>query len=1222
MSRLALAAVLALCLPASADQPKTVAERTNYQETSRHADVLAFCDDLAKQFPTVKRTDFGKSGQDRPLPLLILSDPPVATVEAAAKSDKTKVLVFANIHAGEVDGKEAVLALARDLATAKSDLLKKLVLLIVPNLNPDGNEKISPKNRTSQNGPPAVGERANAGGFDLNRDFVKLETPEIRALVRLVDKTDPLLIIDCHTTNGSYHRYTLTYDGPRHPGSGDKLVSLGQDTFLPEMARKVKAATGFDTFPYGNFTRDRSQWESYPCQPRYGIQYLALRGRVALLSESYTYASFADRVKASYAFVKAGLEVAVEKADELKKVSADARKLKTPLVLRTKSVVEKKATVLGYEEAVKDGRRTKTDKTKDYPVELVTKVEPTQTVALPAAYYVPPTAPAAIETLRRHGIKVDELREDIVLDVELATVKELKREERAFQKHRVVTLESEWKPGEAKLHAGGALVKTDQPLGRLAAYLLEPDSDDGLAAWEFFNEFTAVGSAYPVYRLKDAPAVFTGAPRPLPEDRPAPKPVTADTQIGGGFGGGRRGGFGGATDWVDADHFLQTRDGKLLKVDARTGRSEPFVDPAKLKKSLAALKEVSPTTADQIARQPFFRMDKAKTGTLFDLGGDTGFAYFDGRPAVRFTKSPGGKEFLTLAPTGDRVAYVRGGNLYAAAGGKDVQLTTDGGGQILNGKADWVYEEEIFNRNGRAFWWSTDGKQLAFMRFDDTPVKPFHLTQMFPARGVLETIPYPKAGDPNPTVKIGVASADGGPVQFLSLTGYKPEDTVVSRVGWLPGTNTPFAYVQNRTQTWLDVVTWPDPASAPRVLFRETTKAWVEDLGEPHRLKDGSLLFLSERSGYKHVYHYTADGKLIRPLTTGDWEVKSVARVDEDAGTLYVVGSKDTPTGTHLYRASLDGGAFARVTPAGGTHAVTLAPTGPLYLDRYADETTPARTAVFDLTTGKQVRMTDSNPMYERENFKWGKYERRQIPMSDGFLLEAAITYPHDFDPAKVYPVWLRTYAGPHAPTIRDGWSPRVGEQSLANLGVIVFQVDPRSASGKGAVSAWACYKQMGVSELKDLEEAVKWLCQNPWADAKRVGIQGHSYGGFMTAYALTHSKVFSAGISGAPPTDWKLYDSIYTERYMLTPQENKDGYAKTSVVAAAGNLHGKLLLLHGLVDDNVHFQNTAQLVDALQRANKDFEVMFYPRARHGIGGAHYQKLQLDFIKRALGLAR
>jgi dipeptidyl-peptidase-4 len=849
----------------------------------------------------------------------------------------------------------------------------------------------------------------------------------------------------------------------------------------------------------------------------------------------------------------------------------------------------------------------------------MTKVEATKTVELPAAYYVPPGFAAAVEALQRHGVKLDELREDLLVAAELSIVNELKKADRPYQGHAAVSLEVAREPGQAMLAAGGVLVKTDQPLGRLAAYLLEPESDDGLAAWNFFDAKLESGKPYPVLRLKDTPPVFAGPPRPLPEDRPTPKPVTADAQIGGGFAGGRRG-FGGGTDWLDADHYLQTRDGKLLKVNARTGRGEPFVDPAKLRQSLKALKDVTDATADLIVRQPSFRMDKAKTGTLFDLGGDTGFAYFDGRPAVRLTNSPGGKEFLTLAPTGDRVGYVRDGNLYAsAAGGREVQLTKDGGGRILNGKADWVYEEEIFNRNAKAFWFSPDGKQLAFMRFDDTPVKPFHLTQMFPARGALEVIPYPKAGDPNPTVKIGVVPADGGPVKFLDLNGYNPEDTVISRVGWLPGTTTPFAYVQNRTQTWLDVVTWPDLGSAPRVLFRETTKAWVEDLGEPHRLKDGSLLFLSERSGYKHVYHYAADGKLIRPVTTGDWEVKSLARVDEETGTVYVVGSKDSPTGTALYRAKLDGTGFARVTPAGGTHTVTLAPTGPLYIDRYSDETTPAKTAVFDLD-GKRVRITDNNPVYERDNYKWGKYERRQIPMGDGFVLEAAITYPHDFDPAKVYPVWLKTYAGPHAPTVRDGWTPRVAEQSLANLGVIVFQVDPRSASGKGAVSAWACYKQMGVSELKDLEEAVKWLCQNPWADSKRVGIQGHSYGGFMTAYALTHSKVFSAGIAGAPPTDWKLYDTIYTERYMLTPQENKEGYAKTSVVAAAANLHGKLLLLHGLMDDNVHFQNTAQLADALQRANKDFEVMFYPRARHGIGGPHYQKLQLDFIKRALGL--
>jgi dipeptidyl-peptidase-4 len=193
-------------------------------------------------------------------------------------------------------------------------------------------------------------------------------------------------------------------------------------------------------------------------------------------------------------------------------------------------------------------------------------------------------------------------------------------------------------------------------------------------------------------------------------------------------------------------------------------------------------------------------------------------------------------------------------------------------------------------------------------------------------------------------------------------------------------------------------------------------------------------------------------------------------------------------------------------------------------------------------------------------------------------------------------------------------------DNSLASSGIVVFRVDPRSASGKGAQSAWACYKQLGVQELKDLEEAVAWLCKNSWADATRVGISGHSYGGFMAAFALTHSKTFSAGIASAPVTDWKLYDTIYTERYMLTPKENPEGYAKSSCVAAAKNLHGRLLLIHGMIDDNVHMQNSVQFMDALQRAGKDFEMMFYPQARHGIGSQHYSKLQNEFIRRTMGV--
>jgi len=270
-------------------------------------------------------------------------------------------------------------------------------------------------------------------------------------------------------------------------------------------------------------------------------------------------------------------------------------------------------------------------------------------------------------------------------------------------------------------------------------------------------------------------------------------------------------------------------------------------------------------------------------------------------------------------------------------------------------------------------------------------------------------------------------------------------------------------------------------------------------------------------------------------------------------------------------------------------------------------------------TDGAAVRVMDTNPVYQREEYRTGKFQMVQIKTPDDFVLEGSVLYPPSFDPKKRYPVWFMTYAGPHAPEVRDSWDDgRVEDEMLAQLGFIVFRCDPRSASGKGAVSAWTAYKQLGVQELKDVECAIGWLCKQPGVDAARVGISGHSYGGFMTAYAMTHSKRFAAGIASAPVTDWHNYNSIYTERYVGTPKENPKGYEATSVVRAARDLHGKLLLVHGLMDDNVHAQNSIALVDALQRADKDFDVMFYPRSRHGIRGPHYQRLTLDFMRKAL----
>ncbi len=260
-----------------------------------------------------------------------------------------------------------------------------------------------------------------------------------------------------------------------------------------------------------------------------------------------------------------------------------------------------------------------------------------------------------------------------------------------------------------------------------------------------------------------------------------------------------------------------------------------------------------------------------------------------------------------------------------------------------------------------------------------------------------------------------------------------------------------------------------------------------------------------------------------------------------------------------------------------------------------------------------------------QDDYQFGSRELVKIPARDGFILEGELILPPGLDPSSTepHPVWFMTYAGPHTPTVSDAWNGgRVYDQSLASEGFVVFRVDPRSASGKGAISAWSAYKKLGVQELEDIKDAIGWLKKKPYVDGSRIGMAGHSYGGFMTSYAMTHCDLFAAGIAGAPVTDWRDYDSIYTERFMLTPQENPKGYAETSVVRAASKLHGRLLIAHGGIDDNVSVRNTLHFVQALQVANKDFELMIYPSSRHGINAAHYQKLQLDFIRRTLGNPR
>lgn len=482
----------------------TTAERTNYVETSSHADVMGYCTDLAKRSPLVKLTEFGTSTEGKKLPLLILSDPPVATAEEAKKAGKPVVMSFANIHAGEVDGKEAMLMLARDLAEKKSDLLKTFVVLIAPNFNPDGNDKFG-NNRPGQNGPPRTGVRPNGQYMDLNRDFVKVETPEVRALLNVINTWNPLVVIDCHTTNGSYHRYTLTYDTPRYVAVDPKLVDFGQNTLLPDVTKKVKAATGFDTFQYGNFTQNQATWAptGYSGTPRFGIQCIGVRGCVGILSESYSYASFEDRVKATYAFVKGIFEHAAENLAAVKAVVAAASAPRETIGLRSKHVAAGgPVKVMGYESARREGGKPVYGPPKDFSIPVMTKMEATLTVTRPGIYLIDPKYAKAVEALRHHGVAVEVLKEDVTVPAEVYTVTEVVKAQRPFQGHTTVDrVEVEKKAEDYAAKSGTFAVRTNQRLGNLAVYLLEPQSEDGLVTWNYFDEGLKAKAVYPVRRV-------------------------------------------------------------------------------------------------------------------------------------------------------------------------------------------------------------------------------------------------------------------------------------------------------------------------------------------------------------------------------------------------------------------------------------------------------------------------------------------------------------------------------------------------------------------------------------------------------------------------------------------------------------------------------------------------------------------------------------------------
>jgi dipeptidyl-peptidase-4 len=682
--------------------------------------------------------------------------------------------------------------------------------------------------------------------------------------------------------------------------------------------------------------------------------------------------------------------------------------------------------------------------------------------------------------------------------------------------------------------------------------------------------------------------------------------------------------------WIDDVHYLWPKkgagdEGELLKVHALTGRTVPLFDVARVEKALAALEGVTPEDAKRAARRRSQTFNGSRTALVLEVGGDLYHYDLVGHRVRRLTRTPGLEEEPAVSPDGSRVAFVRGHDLFVVdvAGSGERRLTTDGSDNVLNGKLDWVYQEEIYGRGKfRAHWWSPDSRRLAFLRLDQTAVPRYTVVDEIPRHASVETYPYPKAGDPNPKVSVGMVSVSDGRPVWVDTRTYGEEILVVD-VGFTPDSAEVVFQVQDREQTWLDLNVADPATGAVRRILRETTPAWVDPLGAPRWLPDGGFLWLSERTGWKHLYRYTRAGGGGRAVTAGEWEIRNLHGFDAKGGWAYFSATERSPIAPDVYRVTLDGGAIERLSQAPGSHAAVFNPSFSLYVDTRSDLTTPPQVRLHR-AEGTLVRVIDDNPVPALARYRLVRPERVQVPTRDGFPMEALLFKPPDFDPSRKYPVYQHTYGGPHAPQVKDAWggAAYMFHQLLAQRGIVVWICDNRSASGKGAQSAWPAYKRLGELELQDVEDGLDWLSNQGWVDTTRIGINGWSYGGLMVAYALTHSDRFAMGIAGAPVTDWHNYDTVYTERYMLTPEHNPDGYRRTSSVRAADRLRGRLLLMHGGIDDNVHVQNSVQFAYELQKAGKPFQYMVYPKSRHGVSDphqvAHLRATMLAFIEETL----
>lgn len=617
---------------------------------------------------------------------------------------------------------------------------------------------------------------------------------------------------------------------------------------------------------------------------------------------------------------------------------------------------------------------------------------------------------------------------------------------------------------------------------------------------------------------------------------------------------------------------------------------------------------------------------------LFPLGGE--LYLYDlagtGKAAVRRLTNGGG--FATdpkISPKGGFVSFVRDRDLWVVdlTSGQEVRLTTDGSDTIGNGVAEFVADEEMDRHTG--YWWAPDDSALAFARIDESPVPVQKRYEVYPDRTDVVEQRYPAAGDANVKIKLGViAPKINAKTQWIDLG--KNEDIYLARVDWRDPQRLSFQR-QSRDQKKLELIETELANGKQRTLITESSNIWVPLHNNLRFLDDGRFVWSSERRGFEHLYLASEDGEQLVPLTSGDWPVDALLAVDQDKGLVYFSAGKDSPTESQVYSVSLKGGPITALSTTTGKHDAVFAENASIYVDSWSNPETPPQIELFK-ADGTKLATLLANDLADPQH-PYAKYRDAQRPTEFGTLTAAdgkttlhySLIKPEGFDPAKKYPVVVFVYGGPAAQTVTRAWPGRSDaffNQYLAQNGYLVFSLDNRGTPRRGAAFGGALYEKQGTVEVGDQLRGVEWLKSQPFVDGKRIGVYGWSNGGYMTLMLLgKHSEAYACGVAGAPVTDWALYDTHYTERYMNLPKANEAGYREASVFTHLDGLKSKLLLVHGMADDNVLFTNSTKLMSELQKRGKEFELMTYPGAKHGLKGSdllHRYRLTEDFLARCL----